>query len=133
MYVNDNNDLYNISPLSRTKDASAFQVFPVEVLTVDYERNVLTAQDLKDQTVYSEITIFPTNASSFTGTDIHMPEPGSIGMAMNWFYEQGFRQIAIICWITSGMRTALDAVAQRAVEGDQIVGWTDRIRGTYRK
>src|SRR5271170_2863558 len=133
MFVNDNSSLYNISPLERTKDVGSFQIFPVEVLTVDYERRVLTAQDLRDQTTYSEITIFPTNASSFTSTDINMPEPGSIGMGMNWVYEAGFKQIAIICWIASGITPAVDSIAQRAVEGDQITGWTDRIRGMYRK
>ena len=133
MYVNDNTDLYNSSPFDRMKDDISYRMFPVEVLTVDYERNVLTAQDLRDQTIYSEITIFPTNASSFTSTDINMPEPGSYGMAVNWWYENGFRQIAIIAWINSGLKTSLDAIAQRAVDGDTIVGWTDRIRGTYRK
>lgn len=133
MYVNDNSDLYNQSPLSRSKDTLAYQVFPVEILTVDYERRVLTAQDLRDQSIYSEITIFPSNSSSFTATDVNMPEPGSIGLAMNWQYEAGFRQLAIIGWIASGITPAVDAIAQRAIEADKIVGWTDRIRGTYRK
>lgn len=133
MYVNDNNDLYNLSPLDRTKDSLHHGLFIVEVLTVDYERRVLTAQDIQTQSIYSEITVFPTNSSSFTGTDIHMPEPGSMGLAMNWHYEAGFRQIAIVSWITSGLLPAVDAIAQRAIDGDLIVGWTDRIRGSYRK
>jgi hypothetical protein len=133
MYVNDNSDLYNLSPFDREKSNLHHQLFPVEVLTVDYERRVLTVQDIQTQSVFSEVTIFPTNSSSFTSTDINMPEPGSIGMAMNWQYEAGFRQIAIVSWINSGLSPAVDAIAQRAIEGDLITGWTDRIRGTYRK
>ena len=133
MFVKDNSNLYNLSPFDRKKDSIAYMSFPVEVLTVDYERRVLTVQDIQTRSVFSEVTIFPTNASSFTTTDINMPEPGSIGLAFNWQYEAGFRQIAIVCWITSAITPAVDAIAQRPVEGDKIVGWTDRIRGTYRK
>src|ERR1035437_77800 len=133
MQVQDNSRLYAKSPLDRTKDQLAFGVFPVEVLTVDYERRALTVQDMRDQSIYSEVTIFPANYSSFTASDVSMPEPGAIGLCCNWVYEAGFRKLAIISWIVSGVAPAVDAIAQRAIEGDEIQGWTDRIRGTYRK
>lgn len=112
----------------------AFEVFPVEVLSVDYERKILTVQDPRDNIVYTDVGIFPAHYSSTEATDVSMPEPGATGLAANYSYESGFKLVMIIAWVNTQTVSSIDTIAFRNVEGkEEIRGWTDRRRGSYRK
>jgi hypothetical protein len=132
-YVRDNSKLYHPGALDRTKDRLAFEVFVVEVLTIDYERKVLTVEDVRNRLIYTEITAFPAVFSSLEGGETALPEQGARGVACNWVYESGFHDVVILSWLASGSLRTIDAIAFRPVEGDEIQGWSDRLRGTYRK
>jgi hypothetical protein len=118
---------------NRTNDRLAYEIFIVEVLTVDYERKVLTVEDVKDGLVYSEISVFPANYSGLTGGDTNMPEQGSIGLAANYSYERGYRQVMILGWVNAQQYPSVDAIASRQISGDRIQGYSDRLRATWRK
>jgi hypothetical protein len=123
-----------MSQFDRSKAKMAFEVFPVEVLSVDYERKILTVQDPRDNIVYTDIGIFPAHYSSTEATDVSMPEPGATGLAANYSYESGFKLVMIIAWVNTQTVSSIDTIAFRNVEGkEEIVGWTDRHRGSYRK
>jgi len=130
--VRDNSANYRPT-FERTNERLAYEIFIVEVLTVDFERKVLTVRDVKDGLVYSEVDTFPANISSLTGNDINMPEQGSIGLAANYSYQRGYRQVMILNWINVQMYTGVDAIANRLVSGDRIQGYSDRLRNTWRK
>jgi hypothetical protein len=129
----DNTQYYPPSSLARTREDLKFKPFLGRVLTVDYERKVLTIESLADQTVYKEVTHFPANASSRSTTDVFMPEQGSACVAANLEYQRGFSEVVILSWIVSDAITGVDAVAHRFIESEEIQGWSDRTRGTYRK
>jgi hypothetical protein len=131
--VSDNTQLYHPGPLARERDALKFAPFIGRVLTVDYERHVLAIEDVGTKGVYTDIRQWPSNTSSSTGIDINMPEQFSSCVAMHINYSLGFSQVIIISWINSDQINNIDAVAQRGVEGSEMQGWSDRLRGTYRK
>src|SRR5580658_4687661 len=130
--VRDNSANYRPT-FDRTNERLAYEIFIVEVLSVDFERKVLTVRDIKDGLVYSEVDTFPANTASLTGSDINMPEQGSIGLAANYSYQRGYRQVMILNWINVQMYTGVDAIANRLVSGDRIQGYSDRLRNTWRK
>lgn len=129
--LSSNDALYRSSVTTRLRSDEQYLVFTARVLTVDYERKVLTIQDDKNDLVYQEVLIFPSNASAGESTDLNMPEPGTRCIACRMNYLGGFQEIAILSWMTSSTIGAIDAVATRGPEGVQ--GWTQRRRGTYRK
>jgi hypothetical protein len=131
--VNDNTQLYHPGPLTRERDAIKFAPFVGRVLTVDYERFVLTIENPADKTVYTDIRYWPSNTSSATSIDINMPEQFSSCVAAHINYSAGFSQVVILSWINSDQINNIDAVGQRAVDGSEMQGWSDRLRGTYRK
>lgn len=134
MLVRDNRVNYPASQFDRSKSKMAFEVFPVEVLSVDYERKILTVQDPRDNIVYTDVGIFPAHYSSTEATDVSMPEPGATGLAVPYSYESGFKLVMIIAWINTQTVSSIDTVAFRNVEGkEEITGWTNRRRGSYRK
>jgi hypothetical protein len=134
MLVRDNRALYPQSQFDRTKQRLAFEMFPVEVVSVDYERKALTVQDPRDNIVYTEVTIFPAHYSSTEGIDVTMPEIGAMGLAVPFSYESGFKVVMVAAWLQSQTVSGVDAIARRPIEGtDEIRGWTTRRRSTYRK
>jgi len=132
-YVQDNSNLYSPGPLKRGRAQMTYELFIGRVLSVDQERMVLTLEDIRDQTPYKEVSLFPSEHSSVEGTVIHMPEQFSTCVACHTVYNQGFSEVTIISWITSHATKALDAIATRPVSGSVIQGKSDRLRGTYRK
>jgi hypothetical protein len=118
---------------NRTHERLAYEIFIVEVLTVDYERKVLTVEDVKDGLVYTEVSVFPANYSGLTGGDANMPEQGSLGLAANYSYERGYRQVMILGWVNAQQYPSVDAIASRQISGDRIQGYSDRLRATWRK
>ena len=135
MLVRDNRDMYPRTAFERPVSKEAYELFPVEVMSVDYARMTLTVQDPRDFFVYTGVGTFPANYASAEGTDVSMPEPGAVGVAAPFCYENGgFKQIMIVAWVVSKTTSAVDAVAFRPVQGSEAIkGWTDRRRGTYRK
>lgn len=133
MQIQDNSNLYQRKNLERGDDRMRHDIFPVEVLSVDYERKVLTVQDFRDGLVYHEVTTFPANVSSIEEIDINMPEQGAIGLACTYAFSGGFRVTAIISWLHSQTYKSVDAIASRPISGERIQGWSDRRRGSYRK
>lgn len=131
MLYKDNTADYSPSLTERSRTDEAYLPFTAFVLTVDYERKVLTIQDDKTTMVYQEIRTFPAVSSSIESTDVPMPEPGTKCIAVNLYYSTGFSEVAVIAWVLSNTLGAVDAVAVRGPEG--VEGWTQRRRGTYRK
>src|SRR5271166_3360994 len=131
--VRENTRLYHGAPFERYSGRIANEIFIVEVLSVDFERRVLTMQDLKDGLIYSNVQHFPANISSFEAVDINMPEPGAMGLACNWAYDGGYHQPIVIAWIHNQNPSGIDMIASRPITGDQIQGYSDRLRPSYRK
>lgn len=127
----DNTMSYPSTLVERTRADEAYRPFTAMVLTVDYERKVLTLLDDNTRLVYQEVRIWPSNASANESDDVNMPEPGTKCLAVNLTYSQGFCEVAVVSWILTGTLGTVDAVATRGPEGVQ--GWTQRRRGTYRK
>jgi hypothetical protein len=134
MQVRDNTKFYPGRPFERGKGRMENELYIVEVLTVDTERRVLTALSLKDDVIFTDIQTFPSNISGYETIDVNMPEPGAIGVAANYaFTGGGYRQIMIIAWLHSQTYLGIDTIAQRQISGDQIKGYSDRYRPSYRK
>jgi hypothetical protein len=133
MAIRENTKYYPKVPFEREHTRIANEVFLVEVLSVDFERRVLTVRDIKDNLIYGDISVFPANTASFESVDINMPEPGAIGVACNWAYEGTFRFPIIVAWVQSQVYIGIDAIANRPITGDSIQGYTDRTRLSYRK
>jgi hypothetical protein len=127
------NTLYRPVASERRRDQEAFQVFLVEVLTVDESRKTLTIRDLGSSTTYQGVDIFPAVHSSFEGTEATLPEVGSRGVAAHIQQNAGFLEVAIIAWVVSDSNRAQDAIATRAIPIATLQGWNLRTRGTYRK
>ena len=131
--VNDNRNLYPRKGLERDENRMRHDMFPVEVLTTDYERKSITVQAFSDGLVYHDINIFPAIASSIEELDVVMPEQGAIGLAATYAYSNGYRITMIITWLHTQSYKAIDAIASRPISGELIQGWTNRRRGSYRK
>lgn len=125
--------IYRPTSLERRRDQEEFQLFVAEVLTVDWERKVCTLIDVRTGVPYQNVTLFPSNHSSFEGTDVDMPEIGSKCLCAHVAYDAGFRDVAIAAWLTSDTNRAQQGIAIRAVENNDLQGWNQRIRGNYRK
>jgi hypothetical protein len=128
-----NTDFYPPTSFERTNESLHRDIFIVEVLTVDYERKVMTVEDVKDGLVYGNVQVFPSASTSAQGYDMVMPEQGSMGIACNFAYDKGFRQVMIISWIHMDRYLGVDAVGARQISGTRIQGYSDRLRGVYRK
>src|SRR5271157_880744 len=133
MLVQNNSQYYEPGGLNRQRSQLQYELFIGRVLSVDQERVCLTIEDIRDNTAYIEVTIFPSEHSSVEATVVTMPEQFSKCLACHIQYEQGFSQVAVLCWLTSSVTKALDAIAFRPISGTVIQGLSDRLRGTYRK
>lgn len=127
----DNRDASRATLSDRSRADLNYTPFTAVVLSVDYERQVVTIQADKDRLTYSNIRTWPANASSTESTDVNMPEAGSRCVATSLYHNNGFTDVVIVAWIVSNTLPAIDAVANRWTEG--VEGLTQRRRGTYRK
>jgi hypothetical protein len=93
----------------------------------------MTVEDVKDGLIYGNVQVFPSASTSSQGYDMVMPEQGSMGIACNFAYDKGFRQVMIISWIHMDRYLGIDAVGVRQISGTRIQGYSDRLRGVYRK
>ena len=119
-------------PLSDyTREMEQFRVFIGTVMSVDYERMVCTIEDLRSRFIYREVTVFPSSHSTYESTDIQMPEEGSSCLCVPIHYAGGHAQIAILTWITTHTKQAIDAIAEKPF--DTIPGLNERKRGNFRK
>src|SRR5208337_3388310 len=133
MPITKNTQYYPRAPFERSPEDLHRDIFVVEVLTVDYERKVMTVSDIRDGLVYSDVQVFPASSASQQGYEMVMPEQGSIGLACNFAYSSGFRQTMIIGWVHLQRYIGVDAIGVRPISGARIQGHSDRLRGTYRK
>lgn len=109
------------------------ELYLIEVLSVDYERRVLTIRDIKNSMVYDDVNAFPATISSQEELDVNMPEQGAWGIACNFEFAAGFKFPMVVTWITSQALLGIDAIANRPLSGDKIQGYSDRRRLSYRK
>src|SRR5271157_4468364 len=118
--IRDNTKFYPQAPFERERQRMANELYLVEVLSVDYERRVLTLRDLNNSTIYSEVTTFPVNIGSQEEIDINMPEQGAWGIACNYaFGHGGFKLPMVVAWIQSQRLQAIDTIANRPLTGDR--------------
>lgn len=132
--IRDNTKFYPPAPFERTRERMANELYLVEVLSVDYERRVLTLRDLKNSMIYSEVSMFPANISSQEQLDVNMPEQGAWGIATNYEYGHGgFKFPMIVAWVQQQRLQGIDSIANRPLTGDRIQSYSDRRRMSYRK
>ena len=132
MTVRSNRDHYKYQ-FDRSVSRMTNELYLVEVLSVDYERRVLTLRDMKDNLIYNEVNIFPANASSSEQIDVNMPEQGAMGVACNYDLQGGFKFPMVIAWVQIQALWGTDAIANRSLSGDRVQGYSDRRRMSYRK
>jgi len=116
---------------SHTRDMEMFRVFLGTVMSVDWERQVVTVEDLRTRVVYREVGIFPCSHSTYESTDVQMPEEGSTCACVPITYFGGHSQIAILSWTVSHTKQAADSIARK--DYDVIPGLNERKRGNFRK
>ena len=119
-------------PMSQhTRDMEEYRVFIGTVMSVDWERHVCSVEDLRTKVVYREVGLLPCTHSSYESTDVQMPEELSKCLCVPVTYVGGHSQIAILAWVVSDAKRALDAIAMKEFEG--IPGLNERKRGNFRK
>jgi len=133
MPIKDNSRMYQPSALDIQRQQHRFEVFLGRVLSVDYERMVLTIEDIRTGMTFVEVSVFPAGQSSVTQTDVHMPEQFSTCLCAYTMYVNGFAQIAVLSWYLSDTTKGIDTIADRPLSGAEIQGLSDRLRGSYRK
>lgn len=134
MLVRENTKFYPPAPFERERQRMENELYLVEVLSVDYERRVLTLRDMKNDMIYNEVSTFPANVSSQEELDLNMPEQGAVGIACNFAYGiGGFKFPMVITWVAQQRLQGIDAIANRPLTGDRVQGYSDRRRSTYRK
>ena len=134
MQVNDNIKYYQRVPFDRLTERMAMELYLVEVLSVDFERRVLTLRDIKNGAIYNEVSTFPANTSSQEELDINMPEQGAVGIACNMDTSRGgFKFPLVVAWVQQQRLQGIDAISTRSLSGDKVQGYSDRRRATYRK
>src|ERR1017187_5144955 len=129
--VNDNSLDYRENLHAPSHADEAYQVFAAIVLSVDWEREVVTLQDLRTNSTLSEVAVIACNSSSTESTDVVMPEEGSTYLCVPIQYTKGFMQVALLTPIMSGSIRAKDAIGYRLL--DKTPGYNVRKRGNYRK
>jgi|SRR5271166_1762153 len=129
--MEDNSQVYRPSIAERKREDEIYQLFIGKVSHVDYERKVMVLQDNRTGDFWEDVSIIPANDNSTEATDVQMPEEGAECLACCIWYRSGFSKIAIVNWVASDTVRAIDAIATRPVE--EIVGWSERKRGTFRK
>jgi len=98
---------------------------------VDYEKKQLAIRDLASDILYERVDIFPATGSSYTQTDLTMPEVGAIGICGVISNNGGFIRIGVIQWSVSNTLTGLNTVGYRGFINPK--GQNLRKRGIYRK
>jgi hypothetical protein len=131
--IKDNSGLYRPGKFDRNRTEQQFQIFLAKVVTVDYERKVLTLEDTRDQSIYMDVLAFPAHYSSYESSDVTMPEQGTHCVCAHLWYERGSTSVVILSYTLMDTITGQDSIAIRPIENNEIQGWSDRIRGGYRK
>jgi hypothetical protein len=129
--VNDNSNMYRGQLHSPTHAEEAYQVFAAIVLSVDWEREVVTLQDLRTNSTIQDVGIFPANANSTESTDVQMPEEGSTYLCVPVQYTKGFMKVALITPIVTDTQRTKDAIGFKLL--DITPGYNRRKRGNFRK
>lgn len=129
--MEDNSQLTKPGLFERSRADESYQLFLAKVGLVDYERKVVTIQDIRSGEFYENIPVLPANESSVTATDVQMPETGSTCLACVLYSKKGYTQMAIVNYVAADTVRAQDAIATRPVE--EVSGWNERKRGTFRK
>jgi hypothetical protein len=129
--VNDNSVFYKESLHATGKTEEAYQVFAATVLSVDWEREVVTLQDLRTNSVLAEVGVIPCGANSNESTDLTMPEEGSTYLCVPIQYTKGYMKVALITPILTDTSRAKDAIGYRLL--DKTPGYSTRKRGNFRK
>lgn len=106
------------------------QLFVATVLTVDWERTVVTLQDIRTGSILREVML-PAASSSAESTDVVMPEEGSTYLCAPIHYTGGFVKIALITPVVTDKVRAQDAIGYKLSTDTPV--YNRRKRGLYRK
>lgn len=117
------------------REDERYQVFLARVERVDEESKTVAIRDRRNGIIYEDVSAFPANSSSFTSTDVDMPEIGTTCLAATLEWNRGHSHHVVISYLAADTISGLYAVAHRPVTDfdSRIPGWTDRLRGVYRK
>ena len=98
-----------------TRSDEQYQVFIARVVSVDYEKKTVAIKDKRNTLTYNDISAIPANSSSLSGTDVDMPEEGSMCVAACLEFNRGSSRYIILNYLVSDTVTGQDAVANRAI------------------
>jgi len=129
--VNDNSKYYRKSPHTPDHSEEQNQLFTATVLTVDWERGVVTLQDIRTNSTLRDVSVVPANSSSTESTDITMPEEGSTYLCAPIHYSGGHMKVALITPILTDVVRAQDAIGFKLSTITPV--YNRRQRGVYRK
>ena len=130
--MNDDNSLRNRPGLSdRSRGDESYLLFLAKIAHVDFERKMVTLQDLRTGDYFENILFLPANYSSVEATDVFVPETGATCLACSLYIRGGNWEVAIVSWNVADTVIAIDSIATRSIE--EVEGRNERKRGTYRK
>ena len=104
---------YKLPMSEYTREMEQFSVFVGTVVSVDWERHVCSVEDIRSKYVYREVGLIPCSHSTYESTDIRMPEEGSLCVCAPVAYLGGHSQVAILSWVESQAKQAVDSIARK--------------------
>lgn len=119
------------SLLESSKHELDFRPFIGIVEFVDYERQQVAVRDVTSEILYERVEILPANSSSYSSTDVVLPEKGTYCICQPISQDRGFVRIAVIQWVLSNTITGIQTTASRVDINPK--GSNLRRRGIYRK
>jgi len=117
--VNNNSEYYRDplhSPSAPNNAEEAYQAFAATVLSVDWEREVVSLVDLRTNSVLVDVNILPCVANSGESTDVTMPEEGSTYLCLPVQYTKGYMRVALVTPILTDTVRAKDAIGYRLLD-----------------
>lgn len=129
--VNNNAERYRDALHAPSREQEAYQAFLATVLSVDWEREVVSLVDLRTNSVLVDVNIFPCISNSNESTDISMPEEGSTYLCVPVQYTKGYMKVALVTPVLTDTVRAKDAIGYRLL--DKTPGYNVRKRGNFRK
>ena len=129
--VNNNAERYRDALHSPSREQEAYQAFVATVLSVDWEREVVSLVDLRTNSILVDVNILPCHSNSNESTDISMPEEGATYLCVPVQYTKGYMKVALVTPILTDTVRAKDATAYRLL--DKTPGYSTRKRGNFRK
>jgi hypothetical protein len=106
-------------------------VFIATVLSVDWERGVVTLQDSRTNSNLQDISVISCVSNSTESTDITMPEEGATYLCVPIQYTKGYMKVALLTPILTDIQRARDTIGYRLL--DNTPGYNVRKRGNLRK